>query len=415
VAAALLAPLGGCASAPAAPDPGAGVPVPTAPTGPTAGQRAASAVEGMLMGAIIGGQVGPIGAAVGGVTLLLYSAITGQVPFQGPGMGGGHGGLPPGEIDREDEIEQQIEAEIARQDSLEEEIERELRRQEELLRQIERDDALRQAGTAPAKAPSQEELVAHADPREAPRAPAERDLPLSIFDEQQRTIRKGQWGNERELEVLQRSLDADRDGAPEEVRYHDARSGVILRKENDEDYDGAVDTWSLYENGVLVAIERDHGGDGEPDDFERYGPDGRMVAREVDRNQDGSRDAFYRFAGGSLVEERHLEGDDVKRVVHYEARRLVRSEEDTSGDGRLDTWTYFRVAGDQEVVDRVERDTSGDGRADVFESYEQVAGQPTLKQRDEDKNGDGQVDVTSIYENGKLKERQINDPALLPL
>jgi hypothetical protein len=384
-------------------------------SGPTAGQRAASAVEGLLMGAIIGGQAGPIGAAVGGVTLLVYSAITGQVPLQGPrGAGGGRGGLPPGEIDREDEIEEQIEAEIARQDSLEDEIERELKRQEELLRQIERDEAVRQSETA-AKGPSQEELLAHADPREAPRAPAERDLPLSIFDEQQRTIRKGQWGNERDLEVLSRSLDADRDGAAEEVRYHDARTGVILRKENDEDYDGAIDTWSLYENGILVAIERDHGGDGKPDDFERYGPDGRMLAREVDRDQDGTRDAFYRFEGGSLVEERHLEGGREKRVVHYEGRRLVRTEEDTSGDGRLDTWTFFRVAGDQEQVDRVERDTNADGRADVFESFEQVAGQPTLKQRDEDKNGDGQIDVTSIYENGKLKERQINDPGLLPL
>ena len=54
------------------------------PTGPDhVGQRAQSAVEGMLMGAIIGGQAGPIGAAVGAGTFLIYSAITGDVPLQG--------------------------------------------------------------------------------------------------------------------------------------------------------------------------------------------------------------------------------------------------------------------------------------------------------------------------------------------
>ena len=78
----------GCATTASTPpdpsgDPGAGAPSGGGATGPTAGERAQSAVEGMLMGAIIGGQVGPIGAAVGATTLLIYSAITGEVPLQG--------------------------------------------------------------------------------------------------------------------------------------------------------------------------------------------------------------------------------------------------------------------------------------------------------------------------------------------
>ncbi len=428
----------GCASPPAQPDPvsttrgpgpdvepvdptaslpggtSSGGPAAPASTGPTAGQRAQSAVEGLLMGAIIGGQAGPIGAAVGGVTMLVYSAVTGDVPFQGGPGGSGRGGAgsPTG---REEDLDRQIEAEVARQDSLEAEIEAELRRQEELLRQIDRDDALRQAEEA--QKPTDTAML-DTDPRAAPRAPAERDLPLSIFDEQRRTVPAGTWGNERPLDAVVRSLDADRDGAPEEVRYYDARTGALLRKENDENYDGTMDTWTTYDAGLVAEIVRDANGDGKPDEWERYGRDGRMETREVDRDGDGTRDAFYSYEGGSLVEERHDGNSDgrIDRVVHYEQRRIARTEEDTNGDGVLDTTTFFAAGpGGNEVIERVEKDTDGDGRVDTFERYEQVAGKPSLVRRDEDRNGDGTIDVKSIYENGKLKQREISDPALLPL
>ncbi len=406
--------LAGCATTPSAPpDPNAN-PSGGGSIGTTVGQRAQSAVEGMLMGAIIGGQAGPIGAAVGAGTFLIYSAITGEVPLKT-----GRSAHPTGrtEAEREEELEQQIESEIARQDSLEEEIEAELRRQEELLRQIERDEALHTEGTSKEDEAEADTLIARADPRAAPAAPEDRDLPLSIFDEEGRTIAKGQWDNPKEIDVVARSLDADRDGNPEEVRYHDARTGRILRKEEDKNYDGTIDTWNSYESGVLSEIQKDNNEDGEADEWQRYGPDGRMAAREVDRNYDGTRDAFFVYEDGSLVEERH-DGDSdgsVDRVVRYERRALVRSEEDLSQDGRMDTWTYFETLGGEEVIVRIEKDTSGDGKPDTFETYEQIAGKPTLKQREEDKNGDGTIDIRSVYENGKLKQREISDPALVPL
>jgi hypothetical protein len=411
---------GGCASTPAASGTPTSAPAPQNPvsTGPSAGQRAQGAVEGMLMGAIIGAQAGPIGAAVGGTALLVYGALTGHAPFQpSPGYGGGgSGGLPRSEAEREAELEREIEQEIARQDGLEAEIEAELRRQEELLRQIERDEALRTA-TESSPAPSQGDLVASVDPRSAPRVPEQRDLPLSIFDEQRRMIPKGTWGNDGDLQVIVRSLDADRDGNPEEIRYHDAASGLIVRRENDTNYDGSIDTWTLYEAGVVAEILKDNSGNGRPDEWERYGRDGRMQSRDVDRNFDGNPDAFFVYADGVLVEERHDGNHDgnIDRLVHYVERRVARAEEDSTGDGRIDTWTYFHAEGDREVVERVERDTTGDGRIDTFEYYEQLAGKAVLKQRDEDKNGDGEIDVRSLYEDGKLKQREIRDPALLPL
>ncbi len=69
------------------PDPAA-----TAGNGPTAAQRAQTAVEGMLVGAVIGAPFGPIGSAGMAGAMLVYSAITGQVPFHTSGGGGGGGG-----------------------------------------------------------------------------------------------------------------------------------------------------------------------------------------------------------------------------------------------------------------------------------------------------------------------------------
>ena len=412
--------LAGCSTTPTAPadpnadpnaNPGGGAS--SGGVGVTVGQRAQSAVEGMLMGAIIGSQAGPLGAAVGAGTLLIYSAITGEVPLQKSGPSG------PGrsQSQREEELEEQIESEIARQDSLEAEIEAELQRQEELLRQIERDEALATEAKTVEEKTDDETLVARADPRAAPAAPKERDLPLSIFDEEQRTVAEGKWDNEKEIDVLARSLDADRDGNPEEVRYYDDATGRILHKEEDKNYDGTIDTWSSYESGVLVEIQKDNNEDGEADEWQRYGPDGRMAAREVDRDYNGGKDAFFVYEGGSLSEERHDGNSDgsVDRIVRYQQRAIVSTEEDRNQDGRMDTWTSFETVGGKEMIVRIEKDTTGDGKPDTFETYEQIAGKSTIKQRDEDKNGDGTIDIKSVYENGKLKQREISDPALVPL
>ena len=84
------------------------------------------------------------------------------------------------------------------------------------------------------------------------------------------TIPAGAWGNRRDLSVLKRSLDADLDGQPEQIRYFDPKTGEMLRMEQDQDYDGDLDVWSNYEDGALVSREIDANGDGRLDVWERY-------------------------------------------------------------------------------------------------------------------------------------------------
>ena len=124
------------------------------------------------------------------------------------------------------------------------------------------------------------------------------------------------------------------------------------------------------------------------------------------------------YQAGSLVEERHDGNSDGKidRIVHYQERKSRTQRggpRPRRAHGHLDLLRDRRRA--RAGRPRVERDTNGDGKADTFEIYEQIAGKPSLKQRDEDKNGDGTIDVKSIYENGKLKQREISDPTLVPL
>ncbi|MDP6075041.1 MAG: hypothetical protein QGI26_08635 [Myxococcota bacterium] len=389
----------------------------------SAANRAQTALESMMMGAVVGSIMGPIGMAAGAGTALIYGAVTGNVLFSGSGgrVGGGGYGTGPGpsghEAQREASLEAQLDGQVARGDALEDEIEAELQRQELLLDQLEHQETLRNSAQAAIDTPiTDADLQRRVDPRSAPLAPKDRPLPAAIFEEESTTIPKKSWDNDKKLKVVKRSLDADRDGNPEQVRYFDQKSGKLIRKEQDRDYDGKIDSWTVYEADRVVSRNLDNDGNGKLDVWEFYAQ-GRMTRREVDRDGDGVRDAFYTYSGDELVQEHHDADNDGKPDlrVTYESRRRVATEEDTDRNGAMDSWTRWAAIGDREIMVRTERDTDGDGKRDVFETYEPEAGRPILAKREEDKDGDGNIDVTSIYENGKLKSREISDPGLVPL
>ena len=383
------------------------------PPGPTAMDRVQSAVDGMFLGAVLGSTAGPLGAAVGAGAMLIYSAITGHVPLRGTagpsrgGGGGGGGGDPDGEEQqREEEIEREIEKEAERGEVLENQIEEELRRQEELLEQIESGES------AQAKA-GDEDLAERADPRTAPEAPKDRELPMAIFEKEKITIPAGAWGtNKNEIDVVKRTLDADRDGKAEEIRYFDEKN-VMIRREQDQDFDGTIDTWSTYAKGQLTQRDLDTNADGKVDTWEVY-REGRMTSRQIDRDHEGTKDAFYVYEAGALVEEKHDGNNDgsFDLVVDYQNKLRTKAIEDRDHDGKPDTWTDYSSS---ELVVRVEKDTDASGKADVVEIYSTDTGKSVLARREEDRNGDGTPDITSIYENGKLVRREISDPALVPL
>src|SRR5262245_16269914 len=94
--------------------------------------------------------------------------------------------------------------EIERGDQLEDQIQSELERQEQLLDEMRaREAARKDAAKKPPSAPGGGRALAdRADPRIAPMAPEDRELPLEIFDRQEKTVAPGAWGHDRELEVI---------------------------------------------------------------------------------------------------------------------------------------------------------------------------------------------------------------------
>src|SRR5947208_1047825 len=93
--------------------------------------------------------------------------------------------------------------EVERGNQLEGQIQSELKRQEELLERMRAEEAARDAARRPkTRAPADaRDLAQRADPRIAPTAPEQRELPLAIFDRSEKKIAAGAWGNPRELEV----------------------------------------------------------------------------------------------------------------------------------------------------------------------------------------------------------------------
>jgi hypothetical protein len=321
---------------------------------------------------------------------------------------------PIAPVEAVDDTEGDLEGEKARQAELQRvqgEIDAELRRQEILQRSRDLLEIGRALGRSSA---SDEDLEQRADPRIAPSAPVDRNLPIAIFDSEEIEVPPGTFGNSDPMVIIKRSLDADRDGNPEQIRYLDKGTGEMIRKEADRDYDGALDTWQTYVGNSLDERTLDTNNDGRVDTWERY-RDGRLVERVIDRDGNGGKDAFYTFSDGSLVEERHDRNDDGRSdlIVTYQGRQKISSREDRSGDGKIDTWTTYAVVDGKELPAVIKRDRDGSGKIDIIERFETSSGKPILAKRKEDTNGDGAIDVTSSYRNGKLHRRELADPTLV--
>jgi len=89
----------------------------------------------------------------------------------------------------------------------------------------------------------------------------------------------------------------------------------------------------------------------------------------------------------------------IASFFYDERGTIVRQEQDTNGDGKMDRWTYYNKQGQ---VERVEQDLNFDGKADSIVYYE--AGRP-VRQEVASKN-DGQIDTWYFYgANGEIERR----------
>jgi hypothetical protein len=184
---------------------------------------------------------------------------------------------------------------------------------------------------------------------------------------------------------------------PSEDPYPTA-SGIV-----DRNNDGRIDQWIFREDGEIAKQVLDEDFDGRPDrtiifDAQTHRP-GRV---EEDTSGDGVLDSWTDYDNGVIARRRSDSNGDgtVDTWSFFRAGELARHEQDTSGDGFRDVVSFFE---DGRRV-REERDSNGNGQPDEILYYD---ASEQLLRREEDRDGDGALEVVSHYEAGRLVRREL--------
>ncbi|MGE5220079.1 MAG: hypothetical protein ACM3SP_24000, partial [Chloroflexota bacterium] len=151
---------------------------------------------------------------------------------------------------------------------------------------------------------------------------------------------------------------------------------------------------------------KDINGDGAPDLWIYYSPvkPGEIVRQEEATHWDGRVDTWSYFKDGKLVRrEVDTKGKGTAdRVYYFENDQIVREERDENGTG----YVSFRAIYQNGRRAKVEEDTHGAGKTDHWIYYD-TDGEKVLRE-ERDLNGDGAVDLWSYYENGRLVRRDVS-------
>jgi hypothetical protein len=153
---------------------------------------------------------------------------------------------------------------------------------------------------------------------------------------------------------------------------------------------------------------RDLNNDGIADLWIYYSP---HTPREILRQEESSRmdgrvDTWSYYKDGKLV-RRDVDHGGAGRpdvVYFYDEQNIVREERDEVGQGRM---TYRADYRDGRLT-RVERETRGNGRPDLWVTYDTAMEGEVILKEERDLNGDGFPDLSSHYDRGRLVRRDLN-------
>ena len=156
-----------------------------------------------------------------------------------------------------------------------------------------------------------------------------------------------------------------------------------------------------------VAV-RDMNGDGVPDLWIYYNPSkpGEITRQEEASKGDGRVDTWSYFKDGKLT-RRDVDSKGLGRpdtVFYYDQDQIVREERDEDGQGRM----TYRASYQHGRIAKVEKDSSGTGRPDLWIYYDTSRDGEVVVKEERDLNGDGIVDLWSYYDNGRLARRDVS-------
>lgn len=153
---------------------------------------------------------------------------------------------------------------------------------------------------------------------------------------------------------------------------------------------------------------RDVNGDGIPDLWIYYNPQkpGEIMRQEEASKGDGRVDTWSYFKDGQLV-RRDVDSKGQGRpdtVFYYDNDKIVREERDENGQGSM----TYRASYQNGRLAKVEKDTTGSGRPDLWIYYDSSRDGEVVVKEERDLNGDGAADLWSYFENGRLVRRDVS-------
>jgi len=153
---------------------------------------------------------------------------------------------------------------------------------------------------------------------------------------------------------------------------------------------------------------KDINGDGIPDLWIYYNPrkPSEIMRQEESTKGDGRVDTWSYFKDGQLI-RRDVDTKGVGRpdtVFSYDNDIIVREERDELGQGRM----TYRATYQNGRIAKVEKDTSSSGRPDVWIYYDATKDGEVVIKEERDLNGDGITDLWSYYDNGRLTRRDVS-------
>ena len=153
---------------------------------------------------------------------------------------------------------------------------------------------------------------------------------------------------------------------------------------------------------------KDINGDGIPDLWIYYNPKkpGEIMRQEESTKGDGRVDTWSYFKDGQLI-RRDVDTKGFGRpdtVFYYDNNMIVREERDEIGQGIM----TYRATYQNSRIAKVEKDTSGTGRPDQWIYYDVTRDGEIVIKEERDLNGDGIADLWSYYDNGRLARRDVS-------
>jgi hypothetical protein len=147
------------------------------------------------------------------------------------------------------------------------------------------------------------------------------------------------------LGVIAVTVACEQDRSRRAVPSYDDFSGRLLQLSADQNGDGRIDQWTYLDGNRPLRGESDLDADGRIDRWEYFDTQAALILVGTSSRGDGVEDTWTRpspnAAGEVHVSTARLRDRLADRHEYFRGDQLVRAEEDTNGDGRIDKWERF--------------------------------------------------------------------------